>query len=746
MMSAGVGQLPGLRGCRRRCAVTSSSRQVAAEGRPSPPLRGPLVVLVLGILLSLGVAGVLHRARVRLHVARFDALVLERRAALQLRLETLVRAVEDTAAFFSASESVTPEEFETFARQIVAEDAALVALSWNPVVERDRTGPTSVLVRYIEPEGGNAAALRFDVAGEPRRRAALVAAAVTGRPIATAPLTLVQSQDAGLLIFAPVYSKERPATPEGRLAAVQGYAVGVLRMDALLEDALGRFQRNPFALEVVDVDALDERIVYRSDAVAPADAHTRTASLSWGGRRWQLSAQATELDTPGIGPELGLAGGLLITLLLAAYLRVQQERRRSMERHAAELQQANTELAREMAERVRAEQDKRNLQAKVMEAQRLESLGALSGGLAHDINNLLVGIIGSADYALQMLEPPPEVRAELEGIVAAGQRVAGITEAMLAYAGRGYYAPEGTDLASIVHDALAELQPLKAGVEFRNSLEQAPLSGDVKLLRQAVLNLLTNALEAVEGSGELHVRTGTASQVEGPVVTPMANDSLPPGPYAFFEVRDTGCGMAPEVRERMFEPFFSTKFQGRGLGLAAVLGIVRRGRGTISVSSTPGEGTTVRIYLPAAASARPALAPGPVPTPAPSPAPAPADGVRALVVDDEGDVRNVLRRILERDGLHVVEAVDGADCLRLMGEGEPVQVILMDVSMSGLSGPSTLLELRKRGHRVPVILMSGYAKEDVLAMVGDDGLQSFLHKPFRPADVMARVREAVAQP
>ncbi|MCB9650120.1 MAG: CHASE domain-containing protein [Deltaproteobacteria bacterium] len=705
---------------------------------------GPPLVLVLGLVLTAAVAGTLAHARSRVSAARFHALVQERRATLQLRLETLMRGVEDTAAFISSSDLVTHDEFETFAERVLVEERVLMALSWN-VAERGEDGELRVRVHHIQPLNGNEAALGFDVASEARRREALLGAAATGQPTATAPVPLVQGPAPGLLVFAPVYRGGHvPKTPEARTERLVGFAVGVLSTRRVVEDALARFEHNPFELEVQDMAAPEDAVTFRPDGGEPMADRAQTVTLDWGGRRWRLTARPTETLTSGLGPEVSGVAGILISLLLAGYLRLQQLRRRSVEALASDLQRTNADLEHEMAERARAEEEQRRMQAKIAAGQKLESLGALSGGLAHDINNMLVGIIGSADYALSMLAPEPEVRTELEGILAAGQRVAGVTEAMLAYAGRGYYAPQLIELSALVASTVKDLRPLlPTNVVLTEELAPARIQGDVKLLGQALSAVLSNAVEALppEG-GHVFVRTGVAEEVTPPVVPPLAQQSLAPGAYAYVEVEDDGCGMAPETVERMFEPFFTTKFQGRGLGLAGAIGTIRRGQGTITVRSAPGAGTTLRLYLPVLEAMPTEAARMAAPPP-----PRPERERRVLVVDDEVEVRGVLRRILERSGVQVVEAADGRRCLELLRDGSPpIQVVLMDVSMDGLSGPATLAEMRRRGMQIPVVLMSGYAKEEVLAMVGAEQLQVFLHKPFRPDEVMARVEEAMVSP
>jgi C4-dicarboxylate-specific signal transduction histidine kinase len=268
-----------------------------------------------------------------------------------------------------------------------------------------------------------------------------------------------------------------------------------------------------------------------------------------------------------------------------------------------ELARANRALQAEIAERKREEEERRLLERQIQHAQKLESLGVLAGGIAHDFNNLLVGILGNAGLALMRLAPDDPTRPTVEAIHASAMRAAELTKQMLAYSGRGKFVVQPVSLTDVV----AEMSELlgasitkKAAVEFDFAPDLPPIEADATQIRQVVMNLITNASEAIgEGSGRITLRTGVVRADRALFASTHLDDDLPEGDYAFMEVADTGCGMDEETRAKIFDPFFTTKFMGRGLGLAAVLGIVRGHRGTIRVTSAPGEGTTVSVYLPA---------------------------------------------------------------------------------------------------------------------------------------------------
>ena len=283
---------------------------------------------------------------------------------------------------------------------------------------------------------------------------------------------------------------------------------------------------------------------------------------------------------------------------------------------------ARVTALRDLTGRMQLEEERRRVEHRLQQAQKLESLGVLAGGIAHDFNNLFMGILGNAELALMRLSPGSPERAQVERIVAATERASELTRQMLAYAGQGPFHPRPLDLGGLLRDMAPLLQ---AAVGRRGTLavvtdpDLPPVVGDESNLRQVVLNLATNAAEALgEQRGTVTVAAGTMEADEAYLATAYLDERLPPGRYAWFEVADMGCGMDPETRSRVFDPFFSTKFLGRGLGLPACMGIVRAHHGAIRLESALGRGTTVRVLLPLPApepSGREAAAAGPGPSP-----------------------------------------------------------------------------------------------------------------------------------
>jgi signal transduction histidine kinase/CheY-like chemotaxis protein len=379
------------------------------------------------------------------------------------------------------------------------------------------------------------------------------------------------------------------------------------------------------------------------------------------------------------------------------------------------------------SEQARAElqiSERHKFESQLREAQRLESLGLLAGGLAHDFNNLLVGVLGNAELVLADLPADSPLRANVEQIELAGRRAAGLTRQMMAYSGNSRLEVEPVEITPLVEEIVALV---KAAISKQATLvleldreTACTVRGDSAQLSQVVMNLVTNAAESLSaGVGTVTVATGSE----------MTDD----GPFVFIEVADSGCGMNEETRARMFEPFYTTKFTGRGLGLAAVDGIVRSHGGRIDVRSSPGHGTTCRVLLPtsapAVAASQPALAP------------ASGEGGTVLLVDDEPTVLDVGRRILERSGFVVFAAASGAEAVQLIASLEaPLDVAVIDMSMPGLTGLETVSAIRRELPQLPVILTSGYTTDALEALPMDT---RFIQKPYANHALVELLQELI---
>jgi PAS domain S-box-containing protein len=386
---------------------------------------------------------------------------------------------------------------------------------------------------------------------------------------------------------------------------------------------------------------------------------------------------------------------------------------------------------------------RRELESRVLEARKLESLGVLAGGIAHDFNNLLTVILGNTAILLRDLPKHSPLRPRAARIRKTAEVAAGLTEQMLTYSGGTSFTPKPIDLSYVAEDMISLLESqIAENVRLeRDFAPQLPrVEGDETQLRQVVMNLVSNAAEATAVSGGvLSVSTRLVEVDDADLVDAYPRGDHPPGPYAVLEVRDTGPGMDEETRARIFEPFFSTKFSGRGLGLAAVLGIVRSHRGAILVESIQGSGTAFRVYLPPLEAEEEAAV-----EPDPS-ALEPHSEAVVLVVEDDEAVREVTQTFLERAGLRVWLADGGHAALRLLEErGEEVGLVLLDFAMPDLDGLQVLDQIRRTRPELPVILATGYTAQAAVRRAAEGAFTGVIQKPFDPDMLVLRVRDAIA--
>ena len=394
---------------------------------------------------------------------------------------------------------------------------------------------------------------------------------------------------------------------------------------------------------------------------------------------------------------------------------------------------------------VTAERQQRELQEKlerrVYDAQKMESLIVLAGGIAHDFNNLLVGVLGAAELALSQ-NPPKELAPQLERIRDSAVRAVDLTNQMLIYAGRGEAEFELADAVDIIRNMR---KVLESSIGNRQELHfELPDSEGVVLcdptqIRQLILNLVVNASEAMND-----VPGGILIRLEGVTLTPAdINDAgslgaLQPGAYMRLDVADDGIGFDPAIKERAFDPFFSTKDAGRGLGLASVLGIVRRHGGGIEACPREGGGTIMRVWLPRSDAS---LVRTEDDQPLAQSKVAESDGA-VLVIDDEEGVRNFLESALTVNGYTVLNATSGSEGIEIFdSRAEPISLVLLDSSMPGMTGLQTYKKLRERDTTLPVILMSGFTPERLEHEKEMEGLAGFLQKPFRLNELYRRVQE-----
>ena len=395
--------------------------------------------------------------------------------------------------------------------------------------------------------------------------------------------------------------------------------------------------------------------------------------------------------------------------------------------------------------RTRADADQRAAERRVQDAQKLESLGVLAGGIAHDFNNLLTAILGNASLLRADLADAGGASDAVEQIEMASRRAAELCRQMLAYAGRGRFALQLIDLNQLLRDMRSSLDialPTTARLELALGPSLPAVLADESQMRQLVMNLVFNAAEALQDkTGTITLGTSATDCTAAELARTVFSPQLPSGRYVSLYVTDTGHGMTPDTAARIFDPFFSTRFTGRGLGLSAVVGIVRAHQGALRVHSIVDAGSTFELLLPAQEGA--AVQPPPaVLADAQTTLASWRTTGTALVIDDEAGVRDLVRSILERSGMTVVGASTGEEGIETFERlRDQVRVVLVDLTMPGLDGRETLAAIRGLRPDVRAILMSGYSPADLI----NSASHVFLQKPFTPGILRSVVKRALAE-
>jgi PAS domain S-box-containing protein len=385
--------------------------------------------------------------------------------------------------------------------------------------------------------------------------------------------------------------------------------------------------------------------------------------------------------------------------------------------------------------------ERKRLEQRLRESQKLESIGLLAGGVAHDFNNLLTGILGNASLALDELSPVHPVRPILENVILASERAAHLTRQLLAYSGKGRFLIQRINLSELVREIASLLRlTIPKKVHLRLDLEDKlpPVEADSSQIQQLIMNLVLNGAEAIgDGIGAVLVTTGVRMVDETYTQSALMRDELAPGKYVYLEVHDTGSGMDEQTKAKIFDPFFTTKFTGRGLGLAAALGIVRGHKGDIKVYSTPGRGSTFKILLPAAAG-------GYEDTGRESPAQELRGQGTVLIIDDEDIVLRTGKVALERYGYRVLTAANGLEALEVFREASAeVSLVLLDMTMPVMGGEETLAELTRIRKDVRVIVSSGYNELEAVRRFSGTGVAAFIQKPYTSAQLAGKVKQVL---
>ncbi len=547
------------------------------------------------------------------------------------------------------------------------------------------------VIEWVSPVEPNFEAKGKNIFDNPVAGPVLRCAMEENRPCMTPPIDLFQG-GRGFATYYPVHSSD---------AALLGCVNGVFRIDQLLEEVLG----GSSFLEKYRLHLDDQEVgVYGDHQLERARLHAHS-SITLLDRQWDLTMTPVDSAWVGIrrdGNYPFLVGGIALAAALAMAVFITQQRAQHQQRERLAMQE---------------------LQEHLHEAQKMEAIGQLSGGVAHDFNNLLTSVTGNTSLALDLPDLPPRARGLLDRVLLACDRATDLTSHLLTLSRRQNLSASRIGLNQMIESELPLLRVLlrdKVALELQldPSVQQVPMHPTQ--LSQVLLNLTGNARDAMPQGGTLVLSTRIEAR------DPKGRN----GPWAVLRVRDSGCGMAEEVRQRVLEPFFSTKGSGgTGLGLPTVVRVAEGAGGSMSLDSRPGHGTTVEVWLPmleAPGAANHELAP--------SAEQAMLSGT-VLVVEDELEVREVIEEILSQAGMEVQTASGVEETLQAATQGTVPDLILSDFLLPSANGLTLLRQLRQAGIEAPAILCSGYSTDvraEDLAAVG----AVYLAKPFTRAQLL----------
>ncbi len=388
-----------------------------------------------------------------------------------------------------------------------------------------------------------------------------------------------------------------------------------------------------------------------------------------------------------------------------------------------------------------AEKDKLAIEQQFQQCQKLESLGILSGGIAHDFNNILAIIIGYCSL-IKLNYGTAEKNIPL--IESAAERAAVLCRQMMAYAGKAQLIKTKINMVEKVEEIVAMLNatlPLNAEIKTDISAGIPLIEGDASQLGQVVMNLIINASEAIgTKQGKVDISLASVKVIYGKEYEDYNGKPITPGEYVCLEVTDNGCGMSEETKWRIFEPFYTTKFTGRGLGMSAVLGIIKSHSGALQLFSQPDQGTTFKVYLPVPASG---AAFDEVQT-ASEPADQWLGSGTILLAEDEESIRDIARSFLEMFGFTVLEAVNGMEALEIYkNNATEINLVLTDMGMPVMDGYELFHKLKSLDPELPIIVSSGYGDVEVSLRIGSDNIAGIISKPYNPRQLREVLKRVV---
>jgi signal transduction histidine kinase/CheY-like chemotaxis protein len=403
-------------------------------------------------------------------------------------------------------------------------------------------------------------------------------------------------------------------------------------------------------------------------------------------------------------------------------------------------------LQRRNEENATLQEERLDFERQLLQTQKLESLGVMAGGIAHDYNNLLQSILGNIELASLKLNPDSPTFKYITNAMTSGKHAAQLTNLMLTYVGKGLIAKKALNLNELVRENAEMLKTAASTaveVELYLAEDLADILADEANIQQLIMNLIINAAESIMAQpGFVRLTTGVMDYDQTALAASLLDEKPSPGSFVFLEVRDNGCGMNAETLRRLFDPFFTTKFTGRGLGMSAVMGIIRSHGGALFVDSEPGRGTVFRVLLPVVGASVPRepVQPGMNLSIFPESA---LPGI-ALVVDDEKAVLRICRKMLEHCGYSVITACDGVDAVAKFREhGDDIAIVLMDLTMPNMDGITAMGEIIAIRPDARVIISSGYNKEELTDRFSSGAPSGFIRKPYSLKVLESEIRRVM---
>jgi len=598
------------------------------------------------------------------------------------------------------------EDMESDARLVMSGYPAYQAIEWVDATFH---------VLWVASDEGNRSEIGADLSAVPVLRAALEDADHSKSTMVAPNIDLRQGRR-GFLVCVPMYSEEK----------LSGFLVAVFRYQELLSSILQGVAPDYWVAVYDGNEAVYSRIVAQParEGLYVQEANIEFRQLTWRALVWPRSRTAAYGRSPL--PTAILGGGIVLALILAFAVYMAETAHLNVKK----LEATNRELKREIVGREQAEESLRH-------AQKMEAVGRLAGGVAHDFNNLLMIIRGQAALSQNNVGLGSTLRRELGEIVRAADRASSLTRKLLAFGRRQVLQPRVLDLNALVTQ-VAEVLPPVLGEDIKLSMDLDPELGRVKAdsaqLEQVIMSLVFNAREAMPRGGELTIQAANCDLNAAPGVQA--------GPHVMLAVRDTGHGMDEKTQSHLFEPFFTTKdrSKGSGLGLATVYGTVNQSGGCVKVSSKPGLGTTIQIYLPRVEEPVEVVQ-------TPEPIVRSLQGEeRILVVEDDDAVRHMTREFLTIKGYSVIEASNAADAIQFVeSHDEIIDLVLTDVLMPGMKGRELVERLAKLRSSFKVLYMSAYTEDDAINIGVLSSGTAFIEKPFSPDELAIKVREVLGE-